>query len=71
MKEIFVKEMFECPFQYDTTYPISDMTSGVDTMCTQSESGDCVLKDCPLKNEEEIKVTWFGPLERYSENNSS
>ncbi len=59
MKEIFVKEMFECPFQYDEIFTYSEWTSGVDVKCTQSKDGDCTLKGCPLKDEQEIKVTWL------------
>ncbi len=59
MKELFVKEMFECPFQYDEIYQLSELTSGVDTKCTLTDDNECTLKDCPLKHAQEIKVTWL------------
>ena len=57
MKEIKVDAMFECPFQHEEYYEYSEYTSGTDTKCTILEDG-CWQKNCPLKAEEEIKVTW-------------
>lgn len=57
MRTINVNDMYECPFKYIDYYELSDYTSGCDTKCTILED-ECWQANCPLKEENEIKVIW-------------
>lgn len=57
MKTIKIECMFECPFQYDEHYQMSEYTWGTDTKCTIL-GDDCWQDKCPLKKEGEIRVVW-------------
>lgn len=57
MKTVLVENMFECPFEYEEIYQISDVTAGSDTMCTILRD-DCRQKNCPLKKEQQITIRW-------------
>ena len=57
MQTVLVKYMFACPFAYEETYQISELTVGSDTMCTILKE-NCQQRYCPLKKEQQITVRW-------------